>query len=260
MFGCSAADALGSPLSRFIPAELRETHARHVGDFARSGRPEARMGERGFVTGRCAPTASCFRPKPRSRASTSPGPSGPPHCFVALLRDLSLEQGLQQQIDALNRRMRAVFELAPVAIWITDGDRIVFANRACAALFGAAEREALIGRSIYELLAPESCDAGAPDGGPGAAGRAERADHPRTHRPARRPPARRGHRHRQPARPWPHRGADGHHRHHRARAREAASWSARGATCGACRRAWCRRARTSAGASRASCTTNWASG
>jgi PAS domain S-box-containing protein len=66
---------------------------------------------------------------------------------------------LQQQIDALNQRMRAVFELAPVAIWITDSDRIVFANRACAALFGTRESEALIGRTIYELLAPESCDA-----------------------------------------------------------------------------------------------------
>jgi two-component system, NarL family, sensor histidine kinase UhpB len=65
---------------------------------------------------------------------------------------------LQQQIDALNRRMRAVFDLAPVAIWISDGDRIVFAKRACAALFGASEREALIGRSIYALLAPESYD------------------------------------------------------------------------------------------------------
>jgi PAS domain S-box-containing protein len=43
-----------------------------------------------------------------------------------------------------------------VAIWITDGDRIVFANRASAALFGAATREVLIGRSIYALLAPDS--------------------------------------------------------------------------------------------------------
>ena len=65
---------------------------------------------------------------------------------------------LQQQLDALNRHMRAVFELAPVAIWIADSDRIVFANRACATLFGADDREALIGRSIYELMVPSSCE------------------------------------------------------------------------------------------------------
>jgi PAS domain S-box-containing protein len=157
MFECSAADALGSPLSRFIPAELREVHERHVSAFARSGRPEARMGEPGFVTGRRA-SGELFQAEASVSRVDVAGPSGPLPCFVALLRDLSLEQGLQQQIDALNRRMRAVFELAPVAIWITDGDRIVFANRACAGLFGAAEREDLIGRSIYELLAPESCD------------------------------------------------------------------------------------------------------
>jgi two-component system, NarL family, sensor histidine kinase UhpB len=158
MFGCSAVEALGSPLSRFIPADRRDAHARLVAEFARAGTLEARMGEPGRVVGLRANGETFSAEASISRVAVS-GPSGPLHYFTALLRDLSHEQELQQQIDALNRRMRAVFELAPVAIWITDGDRIVFANRACAALFGAAEREALIGRSIYDLLAPESCDA-----------------------------------------------------------------------------------------------------
>jgi PAS domain S-box-containing protein len=158
MFGCSAVDALGSPLSRFIPAERREAHARLVSEFARAGTPEARMGEPGRVVGLRASGETFFAEASISRVTVG-GPNGPLHYFTALLRDLSHEQELQQQIEALNRRMRAVFELAPVAIWITDGDRIVFANRASAALFGAAERTSLIGRSIYELLAPESCDA-----------------------------------------------------------------------------------------------------
>jgi len=158
MFGCSAADALGSPLSRFIPADRREAHARHVADFARTGVLEASMGERGLISGLRANGEVFAAAASISRVAVN-GPAGPIHYFTALLRDLSREQDLQQQIDALNRRMRAVFELAPVAIWITEGDRIVFANRACAALFGSSQREALIGRSIYDLLAPESCDA-----------------------------------------------------------------------------------------------------
>ncbi len=157
IFGCSAADALGSPLSRFIPAHQREAHARHVAEFARSGRTEARMGERGFVTGQRS-NGELFAAEATISRVELAGPSGPSPYFVALLRDLDREQALQQQIDLLNRRMRAVFELAPVAIWISDGERIVFANRACATLFGASEREALIGRSIYEMLAPESRD------------------------------------------------------------------------------------------------------
>jgi PAS domain S-box-containing protein len=158
MFGCSAVEALGSPLARFIPADRREAHARHVAEFARAGTLEARMGEPGRVTGLRANGETFPAEASISRVAVG-GPDGPVHYFTALLRDLSHEQELQQQIETLNRRMRTVFELAPVATWITEGDRIVFANRACAALFGAAEREALIGRSIYELLAPESCDA-----------------------------------------------------------------------------------------------------
>lgn len=37
MFGCTASEVLGSELSRFIPARLRESHARHVPEFDRSG-------------------------------------------------------------------------------------------------------------------------------------------------------------------------------------------------------------------------------
>ena len=157
MLGCTAADALGSPLERFIPADRRQAHARQLTAFAKSGRPEARMGEPGFITGLRA-NGEIFQAEASISRVDVAGVAGPSVYFIALLRDLSQEPDLQQQIDALNLRMRAVFELAPVAIWITDGDRIVFANRASAALFGADAREALIGRSIYDMLAPESCD------------------------------------------------------------------------------------------------------
>jgi len=66
------------------------------------------------------------------------------------------KQGLKSELLNLQRRIRAIFELAPIAISVTDGDAIVFANRACAALFGAGRREDLMGRSIYTLLSPES--------------------------------------------------------------------------------------------------------
>ena len=40
MFGCSAADALGADLARFIPAASRTAHARHVREFDTSGLTE----------------------------------------------------------------------------------------------------------------------------------------------------------------------------------------------------------------------------
>jgi len=157
MFGYSAAEVLGQDLSRFIPAMHRKAHARHVREFDASGATEKPMSERGIITGLRAngelfPAAASI-----SRVQVSGG-AGTSRYFTALLCDLSQEQALRDQLDALNQHMRAVFELAPVAIWITDGDRIVFANHACAALFGAATRQALIGRPLFELIDPTSRD------------------------------------------------------------------------------------------------------
>lgn len=155
MFGCTAEQALGAPLSRFVPAALRRRHAALVRAFAasgESGRPDTlRSPVRGLrANGEEFPlAASISRVDMRDEATQGP-------YFTAVLRDLSLEDALRQQIELLNRRMRAVFDLAPVAIWITDGDSVVFANHACATLFGAASREALVGRTLDALLAPGS--------------------------------------------------------------------------------------------------------
>jgi PAS domain S-box-containing protein len=155
MFGHEPGALLGKKLSCLIPAVHRRGHARHVRAFAASGAAEKPMGARGFVIGLRAdgeefPVAASI-----SRVDVHGGP-GSGRYFTVLLYDLSQEQGLRARLEALNTHMRTVFELAPVAIWITDGGRIVFANRACAELYGAAEREMLIGRSIYTLLTPDS--------------------------------------------------------------------------------------------------------
>jgi PAS domain S-box-containing protein len=155
MFGCTAADALGSSLSRFIPARHRAAHAVHVRDFEASERSEVPMGERGTITGLRANGEEFQAEAFISRVELA-GADGTRHYVTALLRDLSHEQGLKAQLDAMKARMLSVFDLAPVAIWITDGEQIVFANRACAALFGSADSGALVGRSIYALLRPES--------------------------------------------------------------------------------------------------------
>jgi two-component system, NarL family, sensor histidine kinase UhpB len=68
-------------------------------------------------------------------------------------------QSLRADNELLRTRMRAIFTLAPTAIWITDDETIAFANQACAELFGAASGEALVGRPIYPLLSPESHEA-----------------------------------------------------------------------------------------------------
>lgn len=155
MFGCTATDALGSELSRFIPERLRAAHAAHIRRFDESGLIESPGSKRGHIVGLRANGEEFPLEASLSRVEVLT-PQGPRSYFTALLRDLTEMQAMRSEIDALNRRMRGIFELAPIAIWITNADRIVFANHACAELFGAPNQATLVGRSIYSLLEPES--------------------------------------------------------------------------------------------------------
>ncbi len=155
MFGCAAAEALGSDLSRFIPLRHRAAHVVHVREFDASGEPERSMAERRAVTGLRADGTEFPVAVTISRADGT-GPFASGRFFTAFLCDLSVETELKAKIGTLWRRFKAIFELSPNAVWVTEGERIVFANDACIALFAAPSREALIGRSIYSLLRSES--------------------------------------------------------------------------------------------------------
>ena len=155
LFRVSAEDALGSGLQRFIPARLRDAHALHVRAFDASGRDEMSMTGRGPVLGLRGDGEEIWLEASVSRVD-SLGPQGRQTHFTALLRDVSTEQGLKVALATFRVQMRSIFERAPIAIWIAEGERIVFANRACARLFGTPDAHGLLGRSIYELLRPES--------------------------------------------------------------------------------------------------------
>lgn len=155
MFGCTAAEVLGSDLSRFIPARWRDAHARHVREFDASGAVELPMSRRPAITGLRANGEEFPAEASVSRLDVV-GEFGPRRYFTVLLRDLGETRSLQAELDALRRALLAIFEQAPVAIWIIEGERIVFANRACAGLFGAGERESIVGRSIDSLLSASS--------------------------------------------------------------------------------------------------------
>jgi two-component system, NarL family, sensor histidine kinase UhpB len=155
MFGCAAADVLGRPLDRFIPPAARAAHASKVREFLLADAANSPM--------TCGRRAAAIRangeefPVEVTLSRVDATVEGVPRRYhAALLRDLSEEQALHEELHALQRRLRAVFELSPIAVWIADGEKIVFANRAAARLFGAEQVEALIGRSLLTLLKPES--------------------------------------------------------------------------------------------------------
>jgi PAS domain S-box-containing protein len=51
MFGCSAEEANGQPLDRFLPERFREPHRHHVQGFGQSGVTSRKMGQLGTVVG-----------------------------------------------------------------------------------------------------------------------------------------------------------------------------------------------------------------
>ena len=158
MFLHAPARLLGQPLSTLIPAPARAAHEGHVRRFEQSGATERPMTVRAQITGLRA-DGQVFPAQANISRIELTIDGRMRTFFVALLRDLSQERALQDEVEALTRRFRTVLNMSPVAMWIADGDHVAFANRAAFELFGVCEGDHLVGRSVYALLRPESHEA-----------------------------------------------------------------------------------------------------
>jgi len=165
LFGYRADDLLGSPLSCLLPLRFRDAHATLAQGFMASGDPDRAALRRQPVVGLHTDGHEFSLEVSISRLAVAgvagaAGMAGAPVAsqplYTALLRDLSAPADAAVGPATLTLRLRSILDLAPTAIWIADGDRIVFANRACAALFGTRDHRQLMGCSIYSLLVPES--------------------------------------------------------------------------------------------------------
>jgi two-component system, NarL family, sensor histidine kinase UhpB len=155
LLDCPGDELLGGSLARFIPPRYRDAHAALVRAFAAEQTPTRTM-----ASGRRVPML-------RSDGNTQPveialsrfqvaDAGGHRVYYAALLRDVANESALEDQLVEMQQRMIAVFELSPIAIWICEDDRLAFANRATARLFGTTTIDRLIGRSLSSLLDGES--------------------------------------------------------------------------------------------------------
>ena len=156
MFRCTSSQVLGQSIERFIPSGQRAVHAAHVGEFAASELLRQRMARHRRVTALRLDGSEFPVTITLSRVDMATD-RGVRHYFAALVLDLSEQTELRDELEHFKRRLRSVFELAPVAIWIAENDRIVFANHAAERLFG--HRESIVGQGLYELLEPGSHDA-----------------------------------------------------------------------------------------------------
>jgi PAS domain S-box-containing protein len=151
MFGHAQADILGQPLSRLIPDGQQVAHEARVRTFAASGQGERPALRHDAIRG-LRSNGQVF-PAEASISRVELLVDGQIRVyFVAMLRDTSVETGLRAEVEVLTQRLRTVLDLTPVAIWIIDGEQVVYANHATMDLFGVSDRGQLIGQSIQSLL------------------------------------------------------------------------------------------------------------
>jgi PAS domain S-box-containing protein len=144
MFGCSAADALGSPLDRFIPERFRAAHGKHIQTFGKTGVTSRAMGALGALKGLRA-NGEEFP----IEASISQTVSSGNKLYTAIVRDVTE----RERIDRALREQASVLDLAQVLVRDMD-DRIVLWNRGAEKLYGFTLEEAT-GRTSHELLHTE---------------------------------------------------------------------------------------------------------
>ncbi len=159
MFGCSAAEAIGQPLERFVPAKFRARHHSHVERFGREKTTGRRMGELGEITGLRA-NGEEFP----IEASISQLEVGGEKLFTVILRDItaralavaSLRESEERALSQLGE-LQSIYASAPVGLCLLSRDfRFLRINEHLAQMNGAPS-EQHIGRTVRELL-PQLAD------------------------------------------------------------------------------------------------------
>jgi len=103
MFGCTAAEALGRPLDRFIPARFRAAHRAHVRAFGQTGVTSRDMGQLGDLSGLRADGQEF-----PIEASISQTEAGGVKLFTVILRDITERKAAEAELGRSQGQLRAL--------------------------------------------------------------------------------------------------------------------------------------------------------
>jgi PAS domain S-box-containing protein len=98
MFRCTAGDAIGQPIDRFIPARFHEAHRQHIQKFGKAHVTNRRMGALGAVSGLRADGEEF-----PAEAAISQVETGGQKLYTVILRDISLRKKLEEQLRQTER-------------------------------------------------------------------------------------------------------------------------------------------------------------
>ncbi len=154
MFWCTAAEALGQPLTRFIPQRYHSLHAGHIDRFGKTGITSRAMGPREMGTKDVLWALRSDGREFQIEASISHVVTGGKKLFTVIMRDVTERLQAEKAVLEAQARMAGIVASAMDAIVTVDSrQRIVVFNAAAVRIFGYAEAEA-VGQPLELLIPP----------------------------------------------------------------------------------------------------------
>ena len=119
MFRCSAQEAIGGSIDRFIPERFRAEHNMHIRRFAEAGTTNRAMNSQGILWALRA-NGEEFP----IEASISCVSVGSKKLFTVIIRDVTEHRRAEQAVRESEERFRLVANTAPVLIWMSGPDKL----------------------------------------------------------------------------------------------------------------------------------------